>query len=105
MIIASVGGVRRNATKNFSVKTTRTKRTLRRTKNGGIGTIGTDLREISVRRPGTPIFSHHFHTHKKNLPSYDPALQIINLEEYLHHFVIVHACCQHEKFCTDSLMG
>jgi hypothetical protein len=67
LIIASVGGVRRNATKYFSVETTRTKRTLGRNKNGGNGTIGTDLTEISVKRPGTPIFSHHFHTHKKSV--------------------------------------
>jgi len=71
LIIASVGGLRRNATKNFSVKTTRTKRTLRRNKNGEDGTIGIDLREISIGRPGTPIFSHHFHK-KKRLPIIRP---------------------------------
>jgi len=49
------------------VKTTRTKGTLRRNKNGGDSNIGTDLKEISIERPDSLIFSHHSHMQKKKI--------------------------------------
>jgi len=61
LIITSVDG----AGRNFTVKPTRTKKTLGRNKNREDGNIGTDLREISIERPINLIFSHHFHTQKK----------------------------------------